>query len=84
MPSKEIFQQVGPVKNAIVHYDQEGRSVGTAEVTFKNKGSAEKAVEEYDRVSSRFGSFVYVISHTTFWFRPRLMADRCTFGFKLP
>lgn len=46
---EEIFQQVGPVKSAIVHYDQEGRSLGTAEVTFKNKGSAEKAVEEYDR-----------------------------------
>lgn len=46
---EEIFQQVGPVKSAVVHYNQEGRSVGTAEVTFKNKGSAEKAVQEYDR-----------------------------------
>jgi hypothetical protein len=44
----EIFQGVGPISRAVVHYDREGQSLGTGEVTFKTKAAALKAVLEYD------------------------------------
>lgn len=44
----DIFANVGPVQKAVVHYDRDGRSLGTAEVTFARKNDAIKAVEEYD------------------------------------
>jgi THO complex subunit 4 len=44
----EIFQRIGPVTSAEVNYDREGRSRGTAEVTFNNANHAKQAVEDYD------------------------------------
>merc|ERR1711915_641671 len=44
---KEIFQKIGKVKSAVVHYDAQGRSRGTAVVHFSNKASTMKAVKEY-------------------------------------
>jgi len=46
---REIFQQVGRVSKTAVNYDSNGRSRGTAEVTFANHQAALKAVKEYDR-----------------------------------
>jgi len=45
---QEIFQNLGTVTKAVVHYDSDRRSLGTAEVTFANAATATKAVEEYD------------------------------------
>ena len=50
----DIFQNVGHVQVAVVHYDREGHSLGTAEVTFTNKRDALKAVDEYDGVQIHF------------------------------
>jgi len=36
------------IVKASVHYNSEGKSLGSAEVTFQNKATATKAVEEYD------------------------------------
>jgi THO complex subunit 4 len=44
----EIFQNVGPVQKAVIHYNRDGASLGTAEVWFQNKNDALRAVDEYD------------------------------------
>jgi len=44
----EIFQNVGPVSRAVIHYNRDGSSQGTAEVHFANKNDALRAVDEYD------------------------------------
>eukprot|EP00808_Paulinella_micropora_P014039 g26280.t1 len=43
-----IFQDVGTVTAVQVNYDREGRSLGTAEVTFAHVQDAQKAVDEFD------------------------------------
>jgi len=45
---KTIFGALGEVVKAVVNYDKEGNSLGTAEVTFAKSDDAQKAVEEYD------------------------------------
>jgi len=44
---REIFSKIGKVKKAIVHYNAQGKSRGTAIVIFANPASAIKAVTEY-------------------------------------
>jgi THO complex subunit 4 len=44
---REIFQKIGKVKTAIVHYDAHGKSRGTAVVKFHRNTDAIKAVNEY-------------------------------------
>jgi len=44
----EIFQNVGPVTKAVIHYNSDGSSQGTGEVQFANKTDAMRAAEEYD------------------------------------
>lgn len=44
----EIFQNVGPVQKAVIHYNSDGSSQGTGEVQFANKTDALRAAEEYD------------------------------------
>jgi len=45
---KEIFGTMGTITRAVVHYERNGRSQGTAEVTFARSQDAEQAVKEYD------------------------------------
>merc|ERR550519_1545658 len=44
---REIFQKIGKVKKAIVHYNAQGQSRGTAIVYFHNPAHCIKAVNEY-------------------------------------
>jgi len=44
----EIFQNVGPVQKAVIHYNSDGTSQGTGEVQFANKNDALRAADEYD------------------------------------
>ena len=47
---QEIFVNIGPVVRAVVHCDSNGRSLGSAEVEFKQAKHAGKAVDDYDSV----------------------------------
>jgi len=45
---REIFQKIGKVLQSRINYDNQGNSLGTAEVSFAQRADAQKAVEEYD------------------------------------
>merc|ERR1712038_2017786 len=46
---KEIFAKSGNVNKITLNFDENGKSRGTAVVTFKDRAAALKAVDEYDR-----------------------------------
>ncbi|XP_075250909.1 uncharacterized protein LOC142343104 [Convolutriloba macropyga] len=48
---KELFSEFGPMVRYGVNHSTAGRSVGTAEVIFKNKISAVKAYQKYNQVT---------------------------------
>lgn len=47
---KELFGEFGDLKRADLHYEKGGRSLGTGELVFMNRGSAMKALKTYNGV----------------------------------
>ena len=45
---KELFEDIGAVRIARVHYDESGRSLGTAEVVFERRVDATTALQKYN------------------------------------
>jgi THO complex subunit 4 len=48
---KELFEDVGAVRAARVHYDETGRSLGTAEVIFERRVDALNAQQKYNTLN---------------------------------
>merc|ERR1712227_981646 len=47
---KELFSEFGPLRNASILYNREGRSTGSAELVFLNPEDAREARDQYDGV----------------------------------
>jgi THO complex subunit 4 len=46
---KELFHStIGPLKDATLHYDANGRSKGVANISFTRKGDGSKAYQQYN------------------------------------
>jgi RNA recognition motif-containing protein len=48
---KELFEDVGAVRVARVHYDENGRSLGTGEVVFERRADAVSAQQKYNTLN---------------------------------
>lgn len=46
---KELFEDIAPIKKAAVHYDKNGKSLGTAEVIFFTREAAIRAIKKYSQ-----------------------------------
>jgi len=47
---KELYQTFGDTKRLVMNYDRSGRSMGTAEIIYKNRSDAMKAMQKYNGV----------------------------------
>ncbi|XP_019873126.2 uncharacterized protein LOC109601332 [Aethina tumida] len=47
---QELFIEFGDIKRWTIHYNQNGKSVGTGEVVFFNRDAATRAVRQYNGV----------------------------------
>lgn len=47
---RQLFSEIGPLKRAALHYDEDGHSLGTAEVTFTTRDAAIRAIKKYNQV----------------------------------
>lgn len=48
---KELFSTIGPLKKVALAYDANGKSQGTAEISFVRSQDAQAAAKKYDNVS---------------------------------
>jgi len=48
---EELFEDVGAIRTARVHYDESGRSLGTAEVVFERRVDAVAAQQKYNTLN---------------------------------
>ena len=47
---QELFSEFGPLRNATILYNREGRSTGSAELVFMQPEDAREARDQYDGV----------------------------------
>lgn len=68
---KELFEDVGAIRVARVHFDENGQSLGTAEVVFERRVDAVNAQQKYNGLNldgktfkqNHISIYIYLINH---------------------